>query len=270
MIQFNKQIYDDVQKLKRMQKLKDRTKYADFKRELCAKYKVVPRTIELWMNKRMPGQRKGRNDAGRERVKVKPSVKRKIAEMVESGVNIKEVKKLTGVSKEKINKQREKMQSDTDSQELKESSFGGKAKELFEKLFQMDLIAPERGIKISTKKDGGKREYIIIPKSDVEDICLILGNAYNRAEFAEKNKYPVDRQALREKMILHLIEMQIRLATMNSNTKDIEALTRMHDRMKESFEMNADIKVVEKICKELKPDIGFDDIVGLIKKHSEG
>ena len=100
-------------------------------------------------------------------------------------------------------------------------------------------------------------------------MCLILANAYNRGVFEDQHKYKMDRDQLREKLILHLMEREMHLAIEHSDTKTIDSLTRMHDRMKTSVELDANIKVVEKVCKHLKPDITFEDIVNLIKQYSE-
>ena len=145
---------------------------------------------------------------------------------------------------------------------MEESNFGDAAKEIFRTLFELNLIAPDRGV--SMKVDGKK---FIIPKCDVEDICLILANAYNRQGQA---KYKADRDELLKRKILHLIEQQVRLASAERvDTKTIVLITQMYDKMLEKVDMDTNIKVVENICKELKPDITFTEVISLIKKYSE-
>lgn len=230
------------------------------------------------MNRRMPGLRKSRSDAGKVKRKMGKGKKKMVKELLESGTNITDITKLTGETKEKIAKVRSQYSEASIQNEepggLKESSFGDKGKEIFRKLFDLDLIAPDRGIKLKVKsskvesKSKEQEEWFIIPREDLEDVCMILANAWNRAEFAGKHKLKVDRDDLRKRMIVHLMEQQIRLASASSSTKDIEALTRMYDRMRENIELNPNVLTVEAICKELKPDISFDDIISLIKKHS--
>jgi hypothetical protein len=274
---FDKEKNEVVNKLKKLHKLKDRKPYQDLKSEILKKYNVSGRTVERWMASRTPGVRKPRADANKVRVPVKKFAKKKVLELLSQGMDLKEIKKLTGVSDRQLERIRKDFTtkstkgtevSDNKSKSaagepVEESAFGDKVKEIFRELFQLELIAPDKGLKIKLKNN----KSVLIKKQDLEDVCLILANAYNRGTFEDEHKYKMDREQLREKLILHLMERQIHLAMEHSDTKTIDALTRMHDRMSKNVELSADIKVVEKICKELKPDIAFDDIVNLIRKH---
>jgi hypothetical protein len=285
---FDKEKNEIVKKLKRLHKLKDRKPYQDMKTAVEKKYDVSGRTVERWLASRTPGKRKPRNDQNKVRVPVKKNVKKKVLELLSSGMELVEIKKITGVSDralERIRKERA-TQINTDVTEKsgnsfeckskesasadfaknaqpEESAFGDKAKEIFRKLFQMDLIADDKGVKI---KVNGRN--VVVPKSYIEDICLILANAYYMS--TQDNKYNVDRMRLMRQGILNLIEQHIRLAaTGRVDTKTIASLTLMYDRMVEQTKIDADFITVEKVCKELKPGVTIEEIVNLIKKHSE-
>jgi hypothetical protein len=253
----------EITELKKLRKLKDKKPYADMVKSLAKKYKVTERSIRGWLLKRRPGLRKSRADAGGVRRPLVKNQKKKVLELLESGMELVQVKKITGVSDRQLERIRVKnpATADSDGSQPQDSAFGNEAKELFRKLFQLDLVGPEKGITIKTEKG-----IVFVPKEDCEDICLILGNAFNRMEHSKNKKLKVDRLQLREKMIWHKMEEQMKYAT---TSKEVESLTRMFIRMKEKFELTPDIITLEKVCKELKPDITFNDIVSLIKKHSE-
>lgn len=272
-MKFDQEKNKDVIELRKLRRLKrDLHKYGDKKREMMKKYNVTERAIQLWLNKRNPGLRKSRNDAGKDRVKVIPKETKLVKELIQTGTDIKVMRKIvakkTGkpISTEKLAKIRTRVEPKLEepTEEIKKSGFGDKAKELFVKLFELDLIAPDHGV---TFKIG--KETFVIHKDDVSDICLILANSYNRYQTAEGKKKKIDRELLRKQMILHLMEQHIRFASETGSTQDVESLTRMYDRLREKFVRDANIRVLEKVCKHLKPDIQFDEIVSLIDEYTE-
>lgn len=269
-----------ILRLRKLSKLKDKTPYAELKKAIIKKYDTTGRTVERWLNKRTPGARKGRNDSGKPRVKTTAKEKKMAAELLETGKKIQDVRKITEertgrkMSQRRLDRIREEsepspplMNQGTPSggghTDMPETNFGDEAKELFRKLFDLDLIAPERGVPVMV---NGRR--FAIPKEDVEDVCLILANAYNRTGQA---RFKVDRSRLLKMRIMHLIEQQVRMATVEQvDTKTIESITRMYDKMLENIKVDANIRTVEKVCKELKPDISFEEIISLIEKHTDG
>lgn len=270
-MKFNQQLNTDITSLKRLRKMRNRERYLQRKRIIANKYNVTIRAVELWLNQRMPGRRKGRNDADKPRNKVMPKEKKLARELLSSGMEVKKAKNIIEletkkpVSTRKMNHIRDRVEKDLEivPTETEESNFGDRAKQLFEDLFEMKLIAPNHGVGI---KVNGRR--FVIPKEDIDDVCLILANAYNRTA---ANKLKVDREQLLRQRIFHLIEQQVRLASSDIvNTKSIEAITRMYDRMIEKLELDANIRTVEKICKELKPDITWSEVGALIRKYADG
>jgi len=276
-MKFNPQLNKDITQLKKLSKLINKKRYLTFKQSLAVKYDVTIRTIENYMNKRTPGTRKSRNDAGKIRKPVLPREKKIAKELISAGVDLKDCKKIiekeTGkkVTDRKLENIRKKVEPELsnmnivelpETKEAEPSSFGDKAKEMFQKLFDLDLVAPGYGIKIRV---NGR--VFSVPKEDTDDICLILANAYNRTA---GSTFKVDREQLLRQRLFHLVEQQIRLAvTDRLNSKEVESMIRQFKNLQQDIELDANIRTVEKICKELKPDITWSEIGALIKKHTD-
>lgn len=211
MVMFNAAVNNEVKKLRQLRKKIDKTEYLKLKKSTAKKYDVSERTVENWLKQRVPGLRKSRSDAGKVKVRAGAKEKKIAAELLATGKEIRDIKKIienkTGktMTKTKLKRVREKAEEINEKSTVEESSFGDEAKELFEKLFELDLIAPDAGVKI--KIPGGK--FLTVKKEYLEDICLILANAYNNAL---EVKYKLDRNEMLRMKILNLIEQQVRLA----------------------------------------------------------
>jgi hypothetical protein len=290
-MKFNKQLNEDITQLKRLRKLKRSrkspdcgAKYITLQKKIAVKYKVTIRTVQNWLNARIPGKRKGRADAGKLRNKPESKEKKLITELIQSGLDIKDIRRIvekrTGspLSTRKLNNIRKLVEKSIAEKPLsfgegdstigasgggvEPSQFGDQAKQLFVKLFELDLIAPGHGVKI---KVNGR--YFTVPKEDVEDICLILANAYNRTA---AGKLKLDREHLLRQRLYHLVEAQVRLAaTEHLNSKEVASMIKQFNDLKEDIKMDANIRTVEKICKELKPDITWSEIGALIRKYTD-
>lgn len=248
-----------------------KNKYKELMKKVCDEFSISEKTVYRDMNKPVPGLRKNRNDRGKYRTKITDEEILKAEEIMKAGRTKKTVKNKLGVSNRKmkrINKQVGSLQSTVSNQ----SQFGNEAKKFFEKLFEMDLIAPGKGIRmedVKWKMDDGKNFTFIISREDLSDIILILSNAYNRACYSDAKKLKVGRDQLRSMMMQQLIEDQVRLATVSQDYKMIEAITRMRDRMSETSKLPDDFETILKVCQELKPDLSKEDLIELIKKVAQ-
>ena len=108
----------------------------------------------------------------------------------------------------------------------------------------------------------------LITKEDAGDIVLILTNAYNRWQKHNELDLPLDRDLLREQMLMHLFESQMRVASEVGDIKSIESLTRIYDRMKPQSELDTNFAVFEKCMRDVRPGITKEEIISLIKKNS--
>lgn len=252
------------EEINRVKGMVDGTKKTKAIEMLCERYKVSQATIYRHLKKRMPGIRKARADRGKE--KVKPSVKevKLAAELIKAGKSRQEAKKeietVTGrkVTSTKLRKLSERLKKE--NPEIEISGFGKVIKIFLEKYFQLDNIAPEANIpiKLGTKEFEIKRE-------DFEDIIMILTNAYNR-KATNGDRLKLDRDQMRERMLMNLFEWQIQVASETGNIKDVETLSRIYDRMKPESNMDVNIKTLELVCKELRPDITLKEIIGILRK----
>ena len=162
-----------INELKALRKLRNKDEYKKLKQSLAKEFGVTLRTIENYLNQSEPGQRKTRSDAGQPRAQISDKEKQITKEILTGGKEIKLAKKTieekTGkkVSNRKLNHIRDKVENEIsplpNEENIKESTFGDEAKSIFEKLFELDLIAPNYGIPVNV---NGKK--IIIPKYYVE------------------------------------------------------------------------------------------------------
>lgn len=271
---FNEEKYNDIQELKKLRRRKDKSAYQDRKKEIAKKWKVTGRAVEIWLTQRLPGMRKSRSDSGKARNKVTPKEKAIAKELITSGKSKKETGNIlsltTGkkVSTRKLNRITDEIDGELDSQEIQPSNFGDSLRDFIKGFFEVDLIPPGYGveIKIADPAHPSKKIKYIVPVEDCEDICLVLANSYNRVS---SETFKVDREQLRRRMIEHLVEQQVRMAKLGAvDTKTVKELVKMQKDLTVRLDIDVDIKLVEKICKELKKDITFDEIYQLLKKYS--
>jgi CRISPR/Cas system CSM-associated protein Csm2 small subunit len=249
-----------------------RNQYVKAMKKVCEQFGLSKKTIYRDMRKRVPGLRKTRNDAGKVRSPLKPLNRQKAEEMISAGHTREFVKQQLKLSERKMKRMREKAKSRGRSKtrlversEIKgqKSMYGIEARKFFEKLFDYNLIAPSKGIAL--KHNGVS---FLIGKEDLDDIILILSNAYNRFCFAEEKKLKLDRGKLRTALMYHIVEDQMRLAKEGADYKLVEALTRMLDRLNEDAKLPDDFETMVKVCQQLKHDIGREEVIEIIKKVS--
>lgn len=246
-------------KLKNSKELK--LKYKALMDKVCKEFSISEKTVYRDMSKQVPGLRKNRNDRGKFRSKITEDEIKKAGEIVEAGNNKKTVKEKLGVSKRKMKRINEKLK-EAAANNSDETMFGQKAKDFFYKLFDMDLIAPSKGIRLSYDEID-----FIITKEDLKDIILILSNSYNRACFADSKKLKrASRDEIRTLMLQQLIDDQMYIARESRDYKLVDSLTRMIERLNEDEKLPDDFETILKLCQEIKPDISKEDVIALIKK----
>lgn len=277
MINKGKKFEADIKELKslRAKSTKNPAKYESLyiklRDELAAKYEVSIRTVQLWLNKKNPAIRKKREDAGRERVKLSPTVKTKLHDAVSSGANKKQALELivnnkgTKVSKYKADKIL-KSEAEAIRAENKPAAFAEDISEFVEKYFKLDLIPENKSIMI--KMDKVK---FPLTRSDMKDIQMILKNAHNRAQYAAEKRLKLDRTHLRRVRTWHLFEQLLDEAIARNDQKTFNSLTLAMQRLEldPSKFANPNWETLEAVCKELKPDITFDEIYSLVEENTK-
>lgn len=266
---------NDIKQLKKMKaaSYKDSKKKKEYIDQLLAvakKHGVNKRTIYRELNKKdsKVGIRKTREDAGKVRNRVTAAEKRIVTELVTAGKSKKDaVKEAEKILNKKISDRKSRKIKPSDkileSDEVK-TFFCDTALEFFERLFKYDLMGVNTGIR--TKFKGVD---LFLPKEDLHDILLIVTNAYNRKQ-PDNRKLKLDRNQLLKSRLFHLLEQQVRIAKESLDLKAAEAVVRMFERLEIEYKnLSPDLKTVEAICHELRPDITFEEIYSLIEKHSD-
>lgn len=253
----------DLQKVKKIVDRVARKKAID---QLCKTWEVSERSLYRDLKNPNPAIRKIRCDAGTDKVKASKKELKMFRELVHAGKDLHQAKDIVEKKSKRVITQYQvnKISNDIKTMNVpEESSFGEDIEKFLKKYFKLDLIAPENGIKVKL----GSLSFIVT-KEDVVDIILILTNSYNRNSKDDK-KLKMDRNQLVRQKIYHVIEKMLRIAEDTGSVKELEAITRMKKRLDISTQnLNPNFKVVEKVCKELQPEITFDTIYHLIEKHS--
>jgi uncharacterized membrane protein YheB (UPF0754 family) len=254
------------QDLAKVKQMADKIKKRNVIKQLCITWQCSERSIYRDLGSPNPAVRKIRSDSGVDRIRATKKELKMFRELVAAGKDLGEAKSIV---EKKSKREISQYQVNKISNEIKnmdvpeESSFGESIEKFLQKYFKLDMIAPENGVKVKL----GSLSFIV-SKEDVNDVILILVNSYNR-NCKPDNKLKLDRNQLVRQKIYHVIEQTLRTAEQTSSVKDLEAITRMKKRLDiQTQNLNPNFKIVEKVCKELKPDISFDDIYHLIEKHS--
>lgn len=254
------------QDLKKLSRVTDpQTRYTKV-RQLAKAWECSVATIYRDLRKPAPGTHKVRDDRGVPRKRATMKEFDMFRELIIAGKTIEEaraiVQKKSGrdLSSRKANELFQTVKQFPPKDE-EQSNFGGEFKKFIEKYFELDMMSPVAGIKIKL----GKISFNV-SQEDVTDIVMILVNAYNRSS---ESKLKLDRKMIVKMRIEHLIERLLRDAEERMDIKSLEAITRMKKRLDIVVSnLSPNLKVLQSIVTELKPEITFDEIYHLVQKHS--
>ena len=259
----------DVMKIK---KILDQSKRRAMVIDVAKAHGVSDKTVYRHLNKRVPGVRKVRKDSGKDKTPVTKKEASIVSEVVKAGNTRKEAKEVLmkkldkKISNRKLSKITSKIKTEPVTEETTPSNFGSAALQIIRKLLELDLVAPDSGLKYEYNE-----VKFFITKKQLEDIALILATAYNNSVTGDSKKLKGDHIAqLKAQMFYDLCEMR-RVAKDSRNNKEYEGVVRMLDKLEEkNVEMTPDFYVLEKCMKELKPEITREQVIALIKKNSNG
>lgn len=263
-----KEYEQDVKQLIKL-KLKDEVCYKKFFEVMTERYDVSQRTlyrdVKTARKGKVPGLRKVRKDAGKEKRPATAKEKKMVAELIKSTGKKesakREYKKKTGkkITQHKMRKINKTLPKSVDEDE---TNFGSKALRFIKKVFELDLMAPETGL---YAKFNSKR--VFVSKQEINDIAMVLATAYNR--LATGKKMPVDRLDMLKSDLYYSVQEMHRLAIERNSVKDIEACTRMFTRLdsNKSITLPNDFEKYFSAMKDIKPDITRDEAIDLILKQ---
>lgn len=260
----------DIKKLLQL-KAKDKTGYKKFYAELQKKYgknyKQILRDLNKLKEGQTPGIRAKRSDADKEKRPPSKKQAKTYMELVKGGKSKTDARKMTEkITGQKLSYHQErKLQDDLVGDEIPETTFGSEAKKFISKLFELNLIAPDKGLKHKFKS-----VTLFIQKPDLEAIRNILATVYNR-HVEGKDHITVDRNALlREEMFYSAAEFR-RLADERGDVKMLEACSRIQARLdpNRKVELPNDFTAFLHAMKKLKADITREEAVDLLMESCD-
>lgn len=253
-----KQYSDDVRKLVSL-KVKDRDAYWSFRKVIMSQHGVSERTLYRDMKDKIPGLRKVRKDSGKLKSRMSPKAKAVMSEVMLAGKTKNEALKIAErITGKKVST---RVAARTKPADVSSTNFDKDIKPFLEKLCGYDLMSPKAEIKLKL----GKLPFTV-SKEDLSDIILILTNAYNRSN--ESAGLPLDKNELFRKKIFQLLEYNIKLAEASSDLRSLESITRMYNSIQEEHELGSDFEIVYNICAALRPGISRQEVISMIKQHS--
>ena len=252
-----------INQLKKLQ-VTDKEAFKNLADKVLKSFDISRATLYRQIGKRVPGVRKRRADAGKEKKPVSKKAKNMVTELRVAGVRKKDalkiVEKKTGRKISSVKAVGIEQKAD-----IEKSSFGSAAKEFIRKILELDFIAPESGLYFKHNGVAFKvsRDYL-------EDISLVLMTAYSES-VGGGQVLKVDRDELVRSQIFHLMQEAMRVATSNFDFELVQKIAGMWKSMKmnqDTKELKGDFEVFEKCIRDVKPDISKREIISLIKKHS--
>lgn len=229
---------------------------------LAKSYKVSQATIYRHMKKNIPGTRDTRSDAGKEKNPVTKKQVGVVMELIKAGKPQKDVKKFLPVTDHQLAKISKKAKTTVSNKTP--PIIASSIESFLRQYFKLEYISDVSIIKVKLAK-----VEIELTKDDFNEIVMILANAANRTKEGF-NKLKLDRVMFMRSKFKRILETKIRIAEDSSSTDELKKLLSMFNDLdvKRAKELNPDVKVMEKVCKELKPDLEFDELVSLIEKYS--
>jgi len=267
-----------AEKIKQLSELRavDKTAYKKLRKEIATEYKVsdstIYRDLKDLSKSITPGARKKRKDSGKqksmpiaEEVNIISEVKISQGSF-KKGKEIAEQKLGKKISNRKLNKIKDIIDQEDIVPDV--TNFGTKGKELLESIFEIDLIASEATMKIKFKDLNNKEYSATITKEDIEDIIMILANAYNRNVEPDK-MLSADRITLFRNKLFYSAQEMLELATERGDIDGIEQCSRMLTRLdaKEKIELPNDFYVYFKAMKKLKGNLTEEEAIDLLTEQ---
>lgn len=258
-----------IKQLKERRNDKDKTAYKKLMKDICKRFDCSDKTIYREMNKRKPGLRQSRSDAGKSKTFISRKEKLFTKELLTGGAKKTEVKKalaeLTG-KKSSARKLAKIADAALKMPDKKETNFGKNIKSFLERFFELQYWKEDKtkAIRLGTFK-------FEMTKDEVNDVILVLTNAYNRTmESIGKPPMKFDRLELMRSKLYNMLAFRLQMAEAEGSIKELESITDIYNKLKiKKVNLPLDFKVLEAIAKQLKPDITIDELISMLKDHAE-
>lgn len=249
--------------------VKDETEAAQIKAIILSAYgengnDMPERTFYNQLEKQYPGLRKRRFDAGKEKKKLPKSVGKIVTEVMLAGKSKKDAVKIAE-KKTGVEISAHKVLSIKTDKVVSESVFGVDMKKFVSEIFELDNMAPGAFIIIKVGKHKFEVHY-----EDLQDIKLILANAFNRS-VEDRHKIRIDKSQIRDIMVGELFENQITVAKSDGDLKSVGALVTMQKKLKiKDTVVSPNLKLAYEAAREFKKDLTMPEYISMIKLLSRG
>ncbi|MCI0448165.1 MAG: hypothetical protein L0Y79_00065 [Chlorobi bacterium] len=276
---FNEELNKDIEKLKELRRLHLTRDYHVYRAEVMKKHNISLTTVLRHMDKPAPGLTMSNPDTGKQKSGDELTAETNPQPKPAPAMHIKGFEHLNGepLSGERLG-----------DGPLSEKAHKKFRKELIEKMRDMELYLDRRKINQFSDliqnffrdlfayayeglwKKGGlycriPKEEFVIADDYIEDICLVMANAY---AYYKVSNLEISRDEYIKMRLRNLFEQQLRRTGERwLDVKDVEAFTRMFKRMEPKQENIAvNLNFVQIICNELKPGITKDEIIAIFRK----
>ncbi len=132
-----------------------------------------------------------------------------------------------------------------------------------------DYTETEKAILFAKKYDiKFKNTNFIITKSDLEDVCRILSNAYNR--YADsKNKMNINRAAFRKSKLWQMYDEAVNIINHRGiNITDLKEISLFIQRLEiDRNKINPRVQTFYKIIQTFNPDVTLDEVISLAEEY---
>lgn len=266
MKEFNKQLNEDINRLKKLRIKKDKTEYYKFFTVVARRHKLSKTTIQAELRKTVPGTYRSINWDMRYRPITNEEVKM-VYELLMQGFTLEKIKSImeeklggnysdTRMAKIRIMMEERLFELEADNT----TAFGGEVCKLLKDYCNLDLMHPER---IAEPELYGKKYPVN---------CGVIKEAMNMIIFSSEGGGKSTQEIQRIRME-NMLSKKIDNMTASSQVsmvelRSAEIVRRSQEKGQAAGSLNADSKVLIACCKELSPDITYGAIYEMAKKHA--
>jgi len=266
MKEFNKQLNEDVNRLKKLRIKKDKTEYYKFFNVCLRRHKISRTTLWAEIRKAIPGVYRSINWDMRYRPITDEEVKM-VYELLMQGFTLEKIKsvmeeKLGGNYSDtrmaKIRKMMEERLFELETDNT--TAFGGEVCKLLKDYCNLDLMHPERTVEPELY---GKKYPVN---------CGVIKDAINMIIFSSegggKSTQEIQRIRMENMLSKKIDNMNASSQVSMVELRSAEIVRRSQEKSQSGGSLNADSKVLIACCKELNPDITYSEIYGMANKYA--
>lgn len=269
---FNPELNPDILRLKELHALKDKQAFKRLKHELMLKHGISKATIYRELKKDVPGSYRKPDYKPASRVITETEIAM-VRELLVRKTPVMRIPDIierecgTPCSWDRLDKIRAIIDSRADASGNKAvtifaSSFGDEIRQLCERAFKCDLMAPQSYVEFSL---SGIKYHLTY--NEVKDIILICSNSAAR----ETEGFFDDTSYVRAKL-WHLFYEKIRLIddARQVTPRELIELKNNFEEFEQSFFIMFDehLATITAVVGEIDPSVPYDRIVALMKKYS--